>query len=140
MRISKLRAEGRSYILVNTIDAADDDWKRLAALVCAESSGVAGDGFAVLAHRGRAHFDMRSFEPDGTPAEAGEPLAACAATSIRRRYGYRSALLHADGQAYWTQITGETVSVRPWPQCEDTESAVPARVHVAYLLEGEFIG
>jgi hypothetical protein len=137
MRFSKLRAEGRSHIVVNTIDCPDDDWKRLAAMFCAESSGVSGDGFAVLSHRGRANFGLSCFEPDGTPAEADAPPAACAAMSIRRRYGYQRALLHGSGRAYWTQITGETVSLQPWPA---EESASLRKVRVTYLLEGELIG
>ncbi|MEV6447574.1 hypothetical protein [Amycolatopsis sp. NPDC051716] len=136
MRFSKLRAGGRDHILVNTIDSADDDWKRLAALICAESSGVSGDGFGVLSHRGRANFDLRCFDPDGTPAESDATWAAVAATSIRRRYGYRNILLHADGRACRTQITGDTVSVQPWP----AGNSALTRVDVTYLLEGELIG
>jgi hypothetical protein len=137
MRFSKLRAEGRSHIVVNTIDCPDDDWKRLAAMFCAESSGVSGDGFAVLSHRGRANFGLSCFEPDGTPAETDAPPAACAAMSIRRRYGYQRALLHGSGRAYWTQIIGETVSLQPWPA---EESVSLRKVRVTYLLEGELIG
>ncbi|MEU4519407.1 hypothetical protein AB0F52_11905 [Amycolatopsis sp. NPDC024027] len=89
----------------------------------------------MLSHRGRANFD---FAPDGTPAESDATWAAVAATSIRRRYGYRHILLHTDGRTCQTQITGDTVSVQPWPAA--TGNTVLTRVDVTYLLEDELIG
>lgn len=106
--------------------------------MCGESSGVSGDRFAVLTHRGRANFDLLCFEPDGSPGEADPPLAASAAMSIRRRYGYHSASLRGSGRTYRVETTGETVSVRPWSKTT-TDTADETRVHVTYLFEGELV-
>ncbi|MDT8912352.1 hypothetical protein [Amycolatopsis sp. PS_44_ISF1] len=135
MRFANLRAEGRSHVVVNTVDATAGGWKQLAVAVCGEGTGLFAHRLAVLSHRGRGTFDLRCFRPDGSAGEPDVPLLACAARAVQRRYGYRRTLLRSSGRVHLAELTGDSVSVRPWP--EDAPPGVP--VPVTYLFDGELL-
>ncbi|NUT97093.1 MAG: hypothetical protein HOY78_34235 [Saccharothrix sp.] len=139
LRFAKLRAEERSFIVVNSMDSVGRESKHVAVAVCSPTSGLVGDRLAIITHRGRGRFELRGFAPNGAPAEPDATLAACAAVAVHRRYGYREVSLRDAGHDHDARITGDSVRVRTTSRATGGPAGeIESHIHVAYLFDGEF--
>jgi hypothetical protein len=91
----KLRSGGQTFLVVNVVDSLGEAGKNLALGLCGEIVGAAG--LALIRHDGRGEFQLECFEPDGSPSWQNEHmlgrLMACAAQTIRSRYGMSRPIL-----------------------------------------------
>ena len=84
MNFTKLQAAGNDFILVETGDT-NRNWSPVARAVCDRHFGVGADGLLLLLPSDMADFGMRTFNPDGSEAEAcGNGLRCLAKYVINR--------------------------------------------------------
>jgi len=69
MNFTKMQGAGNDFILVETSDM-QHDWSPLAIAMCDRHFGVGGDGLILVLPSDKADFQMRTFNADGTEAEA----------------------------------------------------------------------
>lgn len=68
MDFTKLQATGNDFILVDA-GGLEQDWARLARVMCHRHFGIGADGLLLLLKSEVADFRMRVFNPDGSEAE-----------------------------------------------------------------------
>ena len=69
MNFTKMQGAGNDFIMVETSDAGRD-WSQLAVAMCDRHFGVGGDGLLLVMPSNIADFRMRTFNADGSEAEA----------------------------------------------------------------------
>ena len=69
MNFTKLQGAGNDFVLVETSDT-QRDWSRVAITVCNRRLGIGADGLLLLLPSDMADFQMQTFNPDGSEAEA----------------------------------------------------------------------
>ncbi len=69
MNFTKMQGAGNDFIMVETSDAGRD-WSQLAVAMCGRHFGVGGDGLLLVMPSNIADFRMRTFNADGSEAEA----------------------------------------------------------------------
>lgn len=69
MDFTKLQSTGNDFVLVEAA-GLNMDWPKVAAAICHRHYGVGGDGLLLLLPSDTADFTMRTFNGDGSEAEA----------------------------------------------------------------------
>jgi len=69
INFTKMQGAGNDFILVETSDI-QRDWSPVARAMCDRHFGVGGDSLILVLPSDKADFKMRTFDADGTEAEA----------------------------------------------------------------------
>jgi len=98
MRFTKMHGLGNDYVYVDAIvdpTLRALDWQSLAPMMSDRHRGVGGDGVIVIAppHRANHHARMRTFNADGSEAEACGNGTRCVARYLFERHGHDVELL-----------------------------------------------
>lgn len=81
MKFSKLQATGNDFILVDARNM-EQDWAKLAQIMCQRHFGVGADGLIVVQNSTIADLKMRVFNPDGSEAETSGNGLRCFAKYV----------------------------------------------------------
>jgi len=69
MKFTKMQGAGNDFVLVEASDM-QQDWSKVAVAICDRHYGIGADGLLLLLPSGVADFRMRTFDADGSEAEA----------------------------------------------------------------------
>lgn len=131
----KLRSGELGFLVVNIVDSQRREGKDLAPVLCGEMVG--GAGLAVIGHKGQGRFTIECFEPDGSLLWRNEHLldrlVACAAHTIRKRYGMSRPVLT------WQKLRLTAVVERDRVVVSDTDRDQEREYLVTLLFEGEAV-
>jgi len=84
MKFAKLQATGNDFILVDARNM-EQDWAKLAQAVCQRHFSIGADGLILVQNSNVADLEMRTFNPDGSEAEAcGNGLRCFAKYTIEK--------------------------------------------------------
>jgi diaminopimelate epimerase len=94
MKFAKLQATGNDFVLVDARDM-EQDWAKLAQAMCQRHFGIGADGLILVQNSNVADLEMRTFNPDGSEAEAcGNGLRCFAKYAIEK--GIYQPLCHSE--------------------------------------------
>ena len=114
---TKMQGVGNDFVVIDGRGRREFDWPALAVEMCDRHSGIGADGLLVLDVADNADFQMRMFNPDGTPDVCGNGLrclaryavensiAAGDALRIETLAGVRRAQIHRSADGYFESVT-----------------------------------
>ena len=100
MKFTKMQGAANDFVLLETSDLRHD-WSQLAITICDRHLGVGADSLLLLLPSDKADFQMRTFDADGSEAEACGNGIRCVA-----RYALEKGLIDRDTE----QVLVETVA------------------------------
>ncbi|MFC1961753.1 diaminopimelate epimerase [Chloroflexota bacterium] len=100
MKFTKMQGTGNDFVLIESSNN-HQDWSKIAITICDRHFGIGADSLLLLLPSDKADFMMRTFDPDGSEAEACGNGIRCVG-----RYVYEKGMLKREA----SQIKVETMA------------------------------